>query len=97
VQSEQDTYDMAITRDIELKALREGLFQAQEAAKHMTAQFDGLRRDMAKLQAVAKAASQLCDDAEEYECDGLGLFAQHGAWEPLHEALEALNDPPPQP
>lgn len=44
------------------------------------------------LRAVRVAAQALCDDAEEYDCDGLGLFAQHGAWEPLHDALEALHE-----
>ncbi len=96
MQSEKDTYDMATKRDVELKALRAALFQVQEASKNMTAQYDALRSDMARLQAVAKAAAMLRDDAEEWQCDGLGLFAPHGSWEPLHQALEAMHsiEPP---
>lgn len=47
---------------------------------------------IAYLERIYKAAKELTDNAEEWDCDGLGLFAQHGWWEPLHEALEALND-----
>jgi hypothetical protein len=47
----------------------------------------------AELQALrkfAQAYETLRAEADEWECDGLGLFAQHGWWEPVDEALEAL-------
>jgi hypothetical protein len=51
--------------------------------------------DLRLLQNIAKAASALCDEAEEVECEnGLGLWAQHGQWEPLHEALETISAAP---
>jgi hypothetical protein len=53
---------------------------------------DVLSVQVNKLDAVRRAAQSLCDDAEEYDCDGLGLFAQHGAWEPLHDALEQIDN-----
>jgi hypothetical protein len=59
--------------------------------EHCVAEVERMRRDLARLEAVALAAKQLCADAEEWECDGLGLFAQHGSWEPLHDAIEALS------
>jgi hypothetical protein len=55
-------------------------------------EYDRLIVQVNKLDAVRRAAKSLCDDAEEYECDGLGLFAQHGAWEPLHDALEQIDN-----
>ena len=48
----------------------------------------------AKLQAlrkVAKAYETLRSEAEEWECDGLGLFAQHGWWEAADEAMDELD------
>lgn len=48
-------------------------------------------RQITLLRAVVVAAKELRDNAEEYDCDGLGLFAQHGWWEPLHDALEELG------
>lgn len=51
-----------------------------------------LRERIATLEAVEKAARELRDNAEEYDCEGLGLFAQHGWWEPLHDALDAIDD-----
>jgi hypothetical protein len=53
---------------------------------------DALAAKVNKLDAIRSAAQALCDAAEEWECDGLGLFAQHGAWEPLHDALEAEKE-----
>lgn len=91
LQSDREAYDMAVSRDVELKSLRAALFQAQEAAKKIAADFDAIKADAEKLRAVAKAAAQLCDNVEEYDCDGIGLFAEHGWWEPLYDALEALN------
>lgn len=59
--------------------------------EHCVAEVERMRRDLTRLEAVARAASQLSYAAEEWECDGLGLFAQHGHWEPLHDALESLS------
>ncbi len=47
-----------------------------------------LNERLAYLEPIFIAARDLVDNAEEYECDGLGLFAQHGWWEPLHDALD---------
>ncbi|MBK7082341.1 MAG: hypothetical protein IPH55_16990 [Betaproteobacteria bacterium] len=47
-----------------------------------------LNERLAYLEPIFIAARNLVDNAEEYECDGLGLFAQHGWWEPLHDALD---------
>lgn len=44
--------------------------------------------EIARLRKIESAARTLVDNAEEYECDGLGLWAQHGWWEPLHDALD---------
>ena len=49
-----------------------------------------------RMQAVVDAAKLLTDNAEEYDCDGLGLFAQHGWWEPLHDALAILAETAPE-
>ena len=47
-----------------------------------------LNERIAYLEPIFIAARNLIDNAEEWECDGLGLFAQHGWWEPLHDALD---------
>lgn len=51
-------------------------------------QIQTLNERIAYLEPILIAARNLVDNAEEYECDGLGLFAQHGWWEPLHDALD---------
>ena len=51
-------------------------------------QIQTLNERIAYLDPILIAARNLVDNAEEYECDGLGLFAQHGWWEPLHDALD---------
>lgn len=45
-------------------------------------------RRLAYVEPIYRAARELVDNAEEYECEGLGLWAQHGWWEPLHDALD---------
>lgn len=47
-----------------------------------------LNERIAYLEPIFIAARNLTDNAEEWECDGLGLWAQHGWWEPLHDALD---------
>lgn len=44
------------------------------------------------LRKVVTAVKALHDNAEEWECDGLGLWAQHGFWEDVFDALEELED-----
>ena len=51
-------------------------------------QIQTLNERIAYLEPIFIAARNLVDNAEEYECDGLGLWAQHGWWEPLHDALD---------
>ena len=51
-------------------------------------QIKTLNERIAYLEPIRIAARNLVDNAEEYECDGLGLWAQHGWWEPLHDALD---------
>ncbi len=51
-------------------------------------QIQTLNERLAYVEPIVTAARNLVDNAEEYECDGLGLFAQHGWWEPLHDALD---------
>ena len=46
------------------------------------------------LRKVVDAFKELHANAEEWECDGLGLFAQHGWWEAVDEALDALKETP---
>jgi len=46
--------------------------------------------ELLKLRKVAVAFKELHDNAEEKECDGLGRWAQHGWWEAVDEAMEAL-------
>ena len=46
--------------------------------------------ELQALRKVAQAFKELHDNAEEWECDGLGLWAQHGWWEAVDEAMEAL-------
>ena len=65
-----------------------GANYVQEAADALEAKDAEIER----LRVVVQAATQLCDNVEEWECDGLGLFAQHGWWEPLHDALEAMDE-----
>jgi FtsZ-binding cell division protein ZapB len=45
--------------------------------------------ELQALQKVAQAYETLRAEAEEWECDGLGLFAQHGWWEAVDEAMDA--------
>ena len=49
-----------------------------------------LERELAALRKVVQAVKELQDNAEEWECDGLGLWAQHGWWEAVDETMEAL-------
>ena len=42
------------------------------------------------LRKVVQSYETLRAEAEEWECDGLGLWAQHGWWEAVDEAIEAL-------
>lgn len=53
---------------------------------------DRLHQRIDRLEAIRTAASALICEAEECECAGLGLFAQHGWWEPLHEAIERADE-----
>ncbi len=46
--------------------------------------------ELQALRKFAQAYETLRAEAEEWECDGLGLFAQHGWWESVDEAFEAL-------
>ena len=46
--------------------------------------------ELQALRKFAHAYETLRAEAEEWECDGLGLFAQHGWWELVDEAFEAL-------
>jgi len=41
------------------------------------------------LRKVVQSYETLRAEAEEWECDGLGLWAQHGWWEAVDEAIEA--------
>lgn len=50
----------------------------------VTAERDALLRFRA-------AFEQLKDNAEEWECDGLGLWAQHGWWEAVDEELDKID------
>lgn len=47
-----------------------------------------LEPEISALRRVAKAFKELYDAAEEWECDGLGMWAQHGWWEAADEAYE---------
>ena len=62
------------------------IMPAQDWELHQ--QIQTLNERIAYLEPIFIAARNLVDNAEEYECDGLGLFAQHGWWEPLHDALD---------
>ena len=53
---------------------------------------DHLHQRIDRLEAIRTAASELICEAEEWECDGLGLFAQHGYWDALHEAMERADE-----
>ena len=53
---------------------------------------DHLHQRIDRLEAIRTAASVLICEAEEWECDGLGLFAQHGYWDALHEAMERADE-----
>ena len=78
------------------KALRDRLKWFEDAGgvamatriHQVIAERDALAARIAYLDPIFIAASNLVDNAEEYECDGLGLWAQHGWWEPLHDALD---------
>ena len=43
------------------------------------------------LSRVVQAFKELHDNAEEWECAALGLFAPHGWWEAVYEAMETLE------
>ena len=58
--------------------------RAERAEKDLAA----ARSRISYLEPIFIAARELVDNAEEYECEGLGLWAQHGWWEPLHDALD---------
>jgi len=51
-----------------------------------------LNERIAYLEPIFIAARNLTNNVEEWECDGLGLWAQHGWWEPLHDALDLDSD-----
>lgn len=51
-------------------------------------QIQTLNERLAYVEPIVTAARNLVDNAEERECDGLGLWAQHGWWEPLYDALD---------
>jgi len=48
-------------------------------------------KELNALRKVAQAYETLRSEAEEWECDGLGLFAQHGWWEAVDEAMDLLD------
>ena len=90
---ERDAYRDAMARmnapAIALAALQPPppiIMPAQDWELHQ--QIQTLNARIAYLEPIFIAARNLVDNAEEYECDGLGLFAQHGWWEPLHDALD---------
>lgn len=62
------------------------IMPAQDWELHQ--QIQTLNERLAYVEPIVTAARNLVDNAEEWECDGLGLFAQHGWWEPLHDALD---------
>jgi hypothetical protein len=47
--------------------------------------------ELQALRKVAQAYQTLRAEAEEWECDGLGLWAQHGWWEEIDEAMDAME------
>lgn len=52
-----------------------------------------LEQHIVALRKVVHAFKELHANAEEWECDdGLGLFAQHGWWEAVDEAIDALGE-----
>lgn len=90
---ERDAYRDAMARmnapAIALAALQPPppiIMPAQDWELHQ--QIQTLNERIAYLEPIFIAARNLVDNAEEWECDGLGLFAQHGWWEPLHDALD---------
>ena len=90
---ERDAYRDAMSRmnapAIALAALQPPppiIMPAQDWELHQ--QIQTLNERIAYLEPIFIAARNLVDNAEEYECDGLGLWAQHGWWEPLHGALD---------
>ena len=90
---ERDAYRDAMSRmnapAIALAALQPPppiIMPAQDWELHQ--QIQTLNERIAYLEPIFIAARNLVDNAEEYECDGLGLWAQHGWWEPLHDALD---------
>lgn len=52
---------------------------------------DDLLAEVSVLRKVVTAVKALHDNAEEWECDGLGLWAQHGFWEDVFDAIEELE------
>ena len=91
--AERDAYSDAISRmnapAIALAALQPPppiIMPAHDWDLHQ--QIQTLNERIAYLEPIFIAARNLVDNAEEWECDGLGLFAQHGWWEPLHDALD---------
>ena len=93
VRAERDAYRDAMAKmnapAIALAALQPPppiIMPARDWELHQ--QIQTLNERIAYLEPILIAARNLVDNAEEYECDGLGLFAQHGWWEPLHDALD---------
>jgi hypothetical protein len=76
----------------EIERLRAINLQYVTTSSTYRAELENERAEVEALRKLAVAARLLVGDAEEWDCDGLGLFAQHGSWEPLSEALEELDD-----
>lgn len=52
---------------------------------------DALGAKVNALDRVRAAYETLRSEAEEWECDGLGLWAQHGWWEAVDEELDKID------
>lgn len=91
-----DEYDRLMDeREILRKECERAWNEVDEIAKHRDAlgvALNKLDAEVVALRKVAQAFKELHDNAEEMECEnGLGLWAQHGWWEAVDEAMEDLK------
>src|SRR5574343_1785452 len=80
----RDAYGYSASLDAVLKGVLREILERERA--------DKAEADNERLRKIEDAARELVANVEEYDCDGLGLFAQHGWWEPLHEAMERADE-----
>jgi FtsZ-binding cell division protein ZapB len=73
------------------KELADELGEVERVRDVLARTVNAQEAELQALRKLAQAYETLRAEAEEWECDGLGLWAQHGWWEPVDDAMEGLD------